>query len=317
MRSTFCLALSGFLLLGCGDDDSGDTSLDAPDATIVSDADIEDSVATNDASVDAIDDANAGSDADLTPDAMPPDPCEGSIICEGFESYDFGSIRHAQEFGPWRSQSEDSDTFEVDDSFAFAGGKSLHTRINATDQRRRGGRLFARPDSLGDSMTKLHGRMMMYVGANGVTNHWTFSGVSGPALAPLQGRNATYLFSSLRTMDRNQYSAVNYINTDRAQDCWNRSGEFIQQDKWMCIQWTVDAEARDINLSVDGTEVLRVSGTGQGCVGSVANDSPWIGPNITELYVGTWSFHPADAPLEMWIDEVVVSESPIACPVSE
>ena len=68
-------------------------------------------------------------------------------------------------------------------------------------------------------------------------------------------------------------------------------------------------------MSRDGASpFLVVDETGQGCVGDVANDSPWYGPVIDQLYVGTWSFHPMTGPLEVWIDDVVVDTEPVACP---
>ena len=43
-------------------------------------------------------------------------------------------------------------------------------------------------------------------------------------------------------------------------------------------------------------------------------DSLWYGPLIDQLFVGAWSFHPMKAPLELWIDDLVVDTAPVACP---
>ena len=32
------------------------------------------------------------------------------------------------------------------------------------------------------------------------------------------------------------------------------------------------------------------------------------------LFVGAWSFHPLNAPLDVWIDDLVVDTKPVSCP---
>jgi len=51
-----------------------------------------------------------------------------------------------------------------------------------------------------------------------------------------------------------------------------------------------------------------------GCVAPTAVTSPWYGPTITQLFAGAWSFHAMNAPLDLWIDDLVVDTKPVACP---
>lgn len=296
-------------LIACGDDDGTDT-----DAAVGTDA------GRRDMSADA--DGGEEPDAAVTEDAGSdlgaPDPCAGDALCEDFESYaDRTAVGDGDRFGPWRAVHRGGGAFDLDETRAVSGSHSLHVRIGDGD--REGGRLFTDGDIpiLAGGPTELHGRMMMYVGDNGHSVHWTWAGVLGPTMdgTPVAGLRSTYLFSSLRQDDANQFSSVVYINSDPAQDCWNRSDTPIPSGEWMCLQWSVDSEGRHIEVSRDGASpFLVVDETGQGCVGDVANDSPWYGPVIDQLYVGTWSFHPMTGPLEVWIDDVVVDTEPVACP---
>lgn len=301
------------LCVACGDDDVlPDTGMDAFVPDVGRDVGVD---AGRDASVDAGEDA--GEDAG-PPDAGPPDPCTRGALCDDFDGYgDRTALANGDRFGPWRAAlGGEGSTFDLDTTRATSGDTALHVRI--ADGQTNGGRLFTTDDVpvLEGGPTELYGRMMMYVGDNGHSVHWTLAGVSGPTLAgsPVEGRRSTYLFSSLRQSDANQFSAVNYINTDPAQDCWNRSDTPIPSGEWMCLEWSVDSEGRHIRMSKDGEPLIAVDETGQGCVGDVANDSPWHGPAIDQFYVGTWSFHPMTGPLEVWIDDVVVDTSPLACP---
>jgi len=36
---------------------------------------------------------------------------------------------------------------------------------------------------------------------------------------------------------------------------------------------------------------------------------------VTQLYVGAWSFHAMNAPLDVWLDDVVVDTKPVTCPM--
>jgi hypothetical protein len=50
------------------------------------------------------------------------------------------------------------------------------------------------------------------------------------------------------------------------------------------------------------------------CVALTPTTDPWYGPAVVDLFVGAWSFHPMNAPLDVWIDDLVVDTSPVACP---
>ena len=310
------LAVVSLLLVACGDDSAAD------DAAVDSGRDV-----STDTGEDAGDGSeDAGDDAgdedvevleDVSEDVPPVDPCEGRLLCETFDDYDdVTTLSNDQRFGPWRAAQRGASVMDLDTTRAVSGDTALHVSIDA-EMDDSGGRLFAGGDHplFEGGPTQMHGRMMMYVEQNGHSVHWTFGGVSGPALEPHDGLRSTYLFSSLRDSEQNMYSTVNYINTPgTAQDCWHRSGQYIEAGRWMCLEWSVDTEGRTIEMKLDGEPLISLEGTGDGCVGSVANDSPWVGPTIDQFYVGYWSFHPFTGAFEAWVDDVIVDDEPVPCP---
>jgi hypothetical protein len=78
----------------------------------------------------------------------------------------------------------------------------------------------------------------------------------------------------------------------------------------------MDSVARKLRMYEGATAapILSVDDHGSGCVAPTPVVSPWYGPSITQLFVGAWSFHPMNAPLDVWSDDLVVDTKPIACP---
>lgn len=254
-------------------------------------------------------------------DAGPPSPCEGALFCEQFDTYDVTTIVDGDRFGAWRAaQRTPGSTMDLDSAHTVSGSGALHVRIEAGE--RAGGRLFttgvlpvfeSRP-------TQLYGRMMMYIEENGPSVHWTFFGASGTAVdsSPVDGRRATYLMSSLPRDGLNTYAFVYGLSSsgdDPYRDCSLRGPDAMRAGRWTCVAFEMDSEARRLRLSVDGADPsVSVDDRGSQCVGDVPDDTLWYGPQVDELYVGAWSFHPMETALEVWIDDVVVDTSPVPCP---
>jgi hypothetical protein len=237
--------------------------------------------------------------------------------------YDETTLVDGQHFGPWRAALETAGgAMDLDGTHTISGARALHVRIETGATA--GGRLFtdAPLPLLEGTPTHVYGRMMMFLEPNGSSVHWTFFGASGDAepSSPATGRRATYLISSLPRADVNTYSFVDGLeatSSDPFHDCWFQGMEAMPTARWTCVAFEMDGVARRLRLSTDGASVptLALDDHGQGCVGDVVpDDSPWYGPAIDELYVGAWSFHPMTAPLEVWIDDLVVDTVPVECP---
>lgn len=299
MRLLLCVLLGP--LVGCtgslgGDDDAGRTDVPSVDS---GSADVPSDTPSADTPVDA------------------GFACPASALCESWDGYTETAIGNDQAFGPWSATLSDTGaTMELDGAHTTSGGRALHVRLEAGTTS--GGRLYASSGALVDAHpTHVYGRMRMFVEPSGTSVHWTFFGVEGDAepSSPFAGSYAAYIMSSLPRSGTNTFSFVDGLSRpDGYQDCWHQSTEAMAVGRFQCVTFEMDSVARRLRMSVDGTEIAAVDGTGQGCVSPVAGDSPWYGPVVDRLFVGAWSFHPMDAPLEVWIDDLVVDTAPVACP---
>jgi hypothetical protein len=254
----------------------------------------------------------------------PIDPCDTALFCEKFDDYaGVTDIVDDQEFGPWRaSLNADGAVMNLDGTNTTSGSSALHIHIDGAVEA--GGRLFANGDHplFEGAPLELYGRMMMYSDPNGPSVHWTFFGASGDADpgSPAAGRRATYLMSSLPREGVNTYSFVYGLapeGDDPFHDCWFQSETPMPTAEWKCVEFSMNSVTRELRMNLDGASdpIASVDNTGQGCVGNVVpDDSSWFGPAVEEIYVGAWSFHPMEAPLDVWIDDLVVDTSPVPCP---
>jgi hypothetical protein len=273
---------------------------------------------TGDASVDG-GLTEAGSEPDTSSDAAASDPCGTALFCEAFDGYPgVTAIADKQKFGPWHAAVQAGATMGLDGKHKVSGASALHVHIDQTVTA--GGRLFsdgAQPLFAG-APKHLYGRMMMYIDPNGTSVHWTFFGANGKAEAssPAAGRSASYILSSLPKRGVNTYSFVYGLQaSDGYHDCSSQSNTAMPST-WACVSFELDSVTRKLRMYKDGaaTPILSVDDHGNGCVAPTAASSPWYGPAITQLFVGAWSFHAMDAPLDVWIDDLVVDTKPLSCP---
>lgn len=249
------------------------------------------------------------------------DPCGTALFCETFDKYPtVTTIADKQKLGPWHAALATGATMQLDGTHTTSGATALHVHIdNAVTA---GGRLFsdgAQP-IFATKPTHVYGRMRMYIDPNGTSVHWTFFGVSGAAegTSPAVGRNASYILSSLPKKGVNTYSFVyglSALGTDGYHDCSSQSSTSMPTG-WACVAFEMDSVTRKLRMYEDGaaTPILSVDEHGNGCVAPTVATSPWYGPAITQLFAGAWSFHAMTAPLDVWIDDVVVDTKPVACP---
>jgi hypothetical protein len=267
--------------------------------------------------------AGAGGSDGATPDVDggSADPCGDALFCETFDNYPaVTTIADQQKFGPWHAALMTGATMGLDGTHKTSGSSALHVHIdNAVTA---GGRLFsdgAQPIFAGKP-THVYGRMRMYIDPNGTSVHWTFFGVNGAAepTSPAIGRNASYILSSLPKKGVNTYSFVYGLSataTEAYHDCSSQSDTSMPTG-WACVSFEMDSVARTLRMYKDGaaTPILSVDDHGNGCVAPTAVTSPWYGPSITQLFAGAWSFHAMNAPLDVWIDDLVVDTKPVTCP---
>ncbi len=258
---------------------------------------------------------------DAGTDSGPVDPCDTALFCEKFDDYaGVKAIADKQKFGPWHAALKQGASMELDGTHKMSGSNALHVHIdNAVTA---GGRLYAdgAQPIFANKPTHVYGRMMMYIDPNGTSVHWTFFGVSGEAepSSPAVGRNASYIMSSLPKNGVNTYSFVYGLQaqgSDGFHDCSTQSQTPMPSD-WACISFEMDSVTRKLRMYKDGAvdPIVSVDDHGKGCVAPTSVTDPWYGPAITQLFVGAWSFHAMKAPLDVWIDDLVVDTKPVSCP---
>jgi hypothetical protein len=257
-------------------------------------------------------------------DAGSADPCGDALFCETFDKYPaVTTIADQQKFGPWHAALATGAMMGLDGMHTTSGASALHVHID--DAVTAGGRLFAdgaQPIFAGKP-THVYGRMRMYIDPNGTSVHWTFFGVNGAEYptsptSPATGRSASYILSSLPKSGVNTYSFVYGLSataTEAYHDCSSQSSTSMPTG-WACVSFEMDSVARTLHMYKDGAAapILSVDDHGKNCVAPTAVTSPWYGPTITQLFAGAWSFHAMNAPLDVWIDDLVVDTKPVTCP---
>jgi hypothetical protein len=258
-------------------------------------------------------------------EAAAADPCDTALLCEKFDSYAaVTNIANNQKFGPWHAALQNGANMNLDGTHKISGANALHVHLpKAAAMESSGGRLFSDGNQpiFATKPTHVYGRMMMYIDPNGTSIHWTFFGVNGNAEpgSPAVGRNAQYIMSSLPRQNVNTYSFVyglQAMGADGFHDCSSQSMTQMPTAAWSCISFEMDSVARKLRMYKDGAPdpILSIDDHGKACVAPTAVTSPWYGPSITQLFVGAWSFHPMNGPLDVWIDDVVVDTKPVSCP---
>lgn len=248
------------------------------------------------------------------------DVCGDALFCEKFDNYPaVTAISDKQTLGPWHASLKAGATMGLDGAHTQSGTSALHVHIDNTVTA--GGRLFAdgAQPIFASKPTHLYGRMMMYIDPNGTSVHWTFFGVSGSAEpgSPAAGRDAQYIMSSLPKQGVNTYSFVyglQAMGADGYHDCSSQSATAMPS-AWACVAFEMDSVARKLRMYKDGAAepILSIDDHGKGCVQPTVVTDPWYGPAVTQLFVGAWSFHPMNAPLDVWIDDLVVDTKPVVC----
>jgi hypothetical protein len=326
MRYRMLMTCGAIALAACNGSDSnanGGSSSSSGDGTSSSGGSSSSSSSSSGSASSSGGPGDAGSDgagSDSGGDAASADPCGNALFCDKFEGYaGVTAIANNQKMGPWHAALQTGATMGLDGTHKVSGANALHVHIdNAVTA---GGRLFSDGNQpiFATKPTHIYGRMMMYIDPNGTSIHWTFFGVDGDAQAPANGRNASYIMSSLPKNNVNTYSFVYGLaaqGADGYHDCSSQSSTQMPTAAWSCVAFEMDSVARKLRMYKDAAQaaILSVDDHGNGCVAPTPVTDPWYGPSVTQLFVGAWSFHPMNAPLDVWIDDVVVDTKPVTCP---
>jgi len=104
-----------------------------------------------------------------------------------------------------------------------------------------------------------------------------------------------------------------YSGNGPGSDCWRHaSGVVLPTARWSCVEWSYDGPNNAITMWLDGTQVLSVRDTGDGCVNQMAS-YPWTAPAFDTLRLG-WESYQTDGARTLWLDDVAISTERVGCP---
>ena len=253
-------------------------------------------------------DASADVAADV--DAAPADPCLGRIICDDFEKATTG----AAPLAPWKTQLSKG-TVLVDESRAFSGKRSVKVSVTATtanDTYRQAYFAITGAPLIPLAGNSVYGRFMIStdrIPASSV--HWTIASGSGP----IGNLYAVYNYGGMGGLMANYYKS----STPDPTDCWQTKTQAFPTAKWTCVAFQLDGTHNEMRFWLDGVEVpeLHVLGNTKTDLTCTVKgvDGRWLAPKFDAIKVGWESYqHDAVGAHDAWIDDVILDDTPIACP---
>jgi hypothetical protein len=172
----------------------------------------------------------------------------------------------------------------------------------------------------------LYGRMLFWLEAAPTASvHWTI--IRGLGVVPGATHHAEYRYGGQQPITEGgtfvgSQLMANYDTPDwygdkstPGSDCWHHANRRVMPvGAWTCVEWKFDGATNGMQLWLDGAlaDDLTVVGTGQGCVNAAA-DFTWTAPTFAQLDLG-WESYQTDTARTAYIDDVVLSSTPIGCP---
>jgi hypothetical protein len=276
-----------------------------------------------DSGSDAAMPADAGQDAGPDAGPSPAHGCDGTLVCDDFESQALG----AKPGAPWStSLSNTQVSIVVDGARAHSGSRAVKVTAGAASGYQ-SAMLGYQVPKLSASGNDLYGRMMFWLESAPSTGvHWTF--IDGYGLLPGKNYHAFYRYGGQHPISENgsfvgNQLMANYETPDIYQnppvgigsDCWLHSDKkLVPVGRWACAEWHFDGSANKMQFWLDGTELsdLAMNGTGQGCT-QQSSTFPWTAPTFERIDVG-WESYQADEARTLWIDDVAIGTQRVGCP---
>ena len=245
--------------------------------------------------------------------------CSGRKVCEDFEKMALGSEPTA----PF-SIHKNNGTVSIDGTHVHGGKQALKlsTTATATGSTYRQAMLaITGAPLLPLANDNLYGRFMIYTERiPDKSVHWTIAHGDGP----YKDTTATYNYGGMGGLMANYYRDTK-DETDpkksKPTDCWQSNSQAFPSSKWACVAFHFDGKNNEMQLWIDGAEItdLHVFGnakTAATCVKPLPlpEDGKWYAPAPFKNVSVGWESYQADTAHEAWIDDLVLDESPIACP---
>jgi hypothetical protein len=214
----------------------------------------------------------------------------GASFCDDFEGFPAG----AAPAGDWATHLENNGNLAVDETRAFSGSRSVH--FNHQGSMASAMFLELRKPLMAAGGPVVHGRLMYWLNKNptGMFSHFEIVRGTGP----LAGGGT----AQLNTGAENGKAFINY----EPGDCSAPAPDVpFPEAKWTCYQFAFDGSKNQITEWVDGKMAVGPTTPRGTC---------WKWPTTVDtLHIGWESYH-TPVLIDLWIDDVAVSDRPIPCP---
>lgn len=250
----------------------------------------------------------------------------GALICEDFERFASGSSDLSPE---WISYSYQGGLVRVDDSKPHAGSRSLHLSTTA------GARHYADIVKINPPDQPLlpnhhYGRAMVWLKTIPSQAHFLINHASGPLAAdPSTVAKYSYgghlgrlepTYSQKMPVGGVEHPALRGGGPELGDpfpapvDCQRTAtSEPVPTQRWMCWEWSFDADKSETHLWIDGQAMTEVDLSIQ----TPGSCKTVQGPKLFNKLVIGWEVYTAASEVdqEAYIDDLVIAATRVGCPV--
>lgn len=249
----------------------------------------------------------------------------GALICEDFERFANGSSDLSPD---WISYSYQGGLVRVDDSKPHAGSRSLHLSTTA------GARHYADIVKINPPDRPLlpnhhFGRAMVWLKTIPSQAHFLINHASGPLAAdPSTVAKYSYgghlgqlepTYSQKMPVGGVEHPALRGGGPELGDpfpapvDCQRTAtSEPVPTQRWMCWEWSFDADKSEMHLWIDGQAMPQVDFSAQ----TPGSCKTVQGPQLFNKLVIGWEVYTAASEVdqEAYIDDLAIAETRVGCP---
>lgn len=231
---------------------------------------------------------------------------------------------------------EASGAMVVQSEHTFRGRGAL--RINSPGGGYTASYLTIPLDSIGLAQ-QMYGRMMVWLDMkNSLAGDFSLIQAEGPARAETGAPAGTRVVLRGRVDGRYDHLFSNYdtrvsqapgADATWTTDCWKHP-DFSEQkpppaiyqvpkNAWVCVQWYFNTTNDEMRFWLNGESLpdIAVEGSGDGCLGG-DQQGQWSAPSqLSTLKLGIEQYHPSSLPRQLYIDDITLATTPVACPDSQ
>ncbi|HVR62087.1 MAG TPA: hypothetical protein VMU50_09320 [Polyangia bacterium] len=233
----------------------------------------------------------------------------GALLCDDFEGYANGPTLAPN----WMTDTTGG-TVQVDGTKPFSGAKAVHISATAGVANllqiwKQGAPLFPVPNNT------FYGRVMMWLSRQ-PTGGVHFNTVQANGMLPGSTQIAKYAYGAMYSELIAGYTVRPTETALPTVDCGKRTGTTgYPVGRWVCAEWKFDGANDELHYWLDGvlqTAVDVVKGDGA-CGVNTASGTRWQAPVFNKVMLG-WYSQVFPMPVELWMDDVVLSSERVGCP---